>query len=539
MKKMLVGVLVLVLSVSAFSRSWWQDAVFYEVFVRSFFDSDSNGIGDLNGLTEKLDYLNDGVPGKGNDLGIDALWLMPIFASPSYHGYDTTDYKAINPAYGTMDDFESFLKEAHRRGIRVILDLVINHTGSGHPWFLKSVSAKKGYENYYVWKKKRPSGDWQRPWGGGDVSSVWNYHATRKAYYYAAFWGGMPDLNLTEPLVVKELHSIAKFWLDKGVDGFRLDAARFMIEEGPGKGQADTLSTLKFWKEFESYVRSVKPDVLLVGEVWTGDRTVSKYYQGGKGLDLCFDFEMADSMLRTARYGAAKDLQKKIKEKEQFPKVAGASSMPKADDQPAPRKFYAPFLSNHDQIRTMTVLNGKVQSAKIAAALLLVQPGTPFLYYGEEIGIQNVSVGGDRGKRTPMQWKEGVYNGFTSGKSVWALPASHDKNVTVEEESKHPDSLLSFYRKMIKIRHNNPEFRSSDISTLNTGNKKVIIIKRVASTGDISYLLVNGSKKIQKVVLPAEWIDVQFKNYLTGERLKFANSALTLPGKTMLLLKRL
>lgn len=523
MKKILIVLLLLGLTVFSFSRAWWQDAVFYEVFVRSFYDSDGNGIGDLKGLTEKLDYLNDGVSGKGDDLGVNAIWLMPIFASPSYHGYDTTDYKAINPDYGTMEDFDLFLKEAHRRGIRVILDLVINHTSSRNPWFMKSASSKKKYENYYVWSKKLPSGEWQRPWGGGNTSAVWHYNATRHAYYYAAFSGGMPDLNLTEPKVIQEVKDIAKFWLDKGVDGFRLDAARYMIEEGPGKGQADTPSTLLFWKNFETFIRSVKSDSMTVGEVWTGTSTVSRYYQNGQGLDLCFDFELADAILRGARYGAMKDVAKKIEEKTKFP---------------APRRFYAPFLSNHDQTRAMTVLGKDIRSAKIAAAILLVQPGTPFLYYGEEIGMPNSVYSDDRAKRTPMMWDHTVNNGFTSGKSIWNLPSGYDEKGTVKYQISRKDSLLSFYRKLIQIRKNNPELQSDDIRVRELGNTKVILIERV-SDGNVSYLLANGSKQSQKVTLPKDFVQLQFIDLLKDQRLKFPSQELVLPAKALFLIKEI
>jgi glycosidase len=206
---------------------WWNDTVFYEVFLRSFYDSNGDGIGDINGLIEKLDYLNDGDPKTKTDLGITGIWLMPIFPSPSYHGYDVKDYYEINPDYGTMEDFNRLLEEAHLRGIRIVIDFVINHTSTEHPWFIE---ARKGedslYRNLYIWSEQKP--DYLGPWG----QPVWhaNYDQT---YYYGVFWSGMPDLNFENQEVTNEINRIAAFWLeDIGVDGFRVDGARHLIEDG-------------------------------------------------------------------------------------------------------------------------------------------------------------------------------------------------------------------------------------------------------------------------------------------------------------------
>src|SRR5205085_5554719 len=238
----------------ALSAEWWNGAVVYEVFVRSFSDSDGDGKGDLAGLIKKLDYLNDGDPSTSTDLGVDAIWLMPIFASPSYHGYDTTDYESINPAFGTSADFDAVIAAAHQRGIKVILDLVLNHTGSGHPWFVDSAaSPASAHRNWYVWSATDPG--WTPPWGGG--GDTW--HFLNGSYYYGVFFSGMPDLNYRSQAVGDEMKRIAKVWLDRGADGFRLDAARYLIENGSGGGQEDQPETHAFWKEFSAYVRSVKP----------------------------------------------------------------------------------------------------------------------------------------------------------------------------------------------------------------------------------------------------------------------------------------
>ncbi|MBE9472169.1 MAG: alpha-amylase, partial [Chloroflexi bacterium] len=201
---------------SAASSFWWNDAIFYEIFVRSFYDSDGDGVGDLNGLIEKLDYLNDGDPATTDDLGVTGLWLMPISQSPSYHGYDVADYLTVDDEYGTNEDFRRLMEEAHKRDIRVIVDLVLNHTSSQHPWFQSARDdVDSPYRDFYVWSEENPG--YKSPWGG----QVW--HRTSSGYYYGIFWEGMPDLNYDNPAVTTEMEEVIRFWLeDMGADGFRL-----------------------------------------------------------------------------------------------------------------------------------------------------------------------------------------------------------------------------------------------------------------------------------------------------------------------------
>src|SRR2546430_34446 len=259
--------------------SWANGAVFYEVFVRSFQDSDGDGRGDLKGLTSRLDYLNDGDPATRTDLGIDAIWLMPVFASPSYHGYDTTDYEKINPDYGASADFDALVAQAHKRGIKIILDLVVNHTGSGHPWFVDSASGpSSAHRDWYVWSATDLR--WSTPWSSDDT-----WHAQDSSdYFYGLFWSGMPDLNFRSQAVRDEVKRIAKVWLDRGVDGFRLDAARYLIENGGGPGEYDQPETHAFWKEFSASVRAAKADATLVGEVWAETPVIAGDYGSTNAL---------------------------------------------------------------------------------------------------------------------------------------------------------------------------------------------------------------------------------------------------------------
>jgi len=249
---------------------WWNDSVFYEIFVHSFYDSDGDGIGDLNGLVEKLDYLNDGDPATTDDLGITGLWLMPIAQSPSYHGYDVADYCAVDDEYGTNEDFRRLVDEVHRRGIRVIIDLVLNHTSSKHPWFQSARDdVNSPYRDFYIWSEQDPG--YKGPWG----AQAWHRSAT--GYYYGVFWEGMPDLNYDNPAVTAEMEEVIRFWLeDMGADGFRLDAVKHLIEED--RSQENTPATHEWLRGFYVFYKETNPDAMTVGEVWS-----STTESGGRG----------------------------------------------------------------------------------------------------------------------------------------------------------------------------------------------------------------------------------------------------------------
>jgi glycosidase len=434
-------------------RTWANGAVFYEVFVRSFQDSNGDGKGDLQGLISRLDYLNDGNPGTDTDLEVDALWLMPVFASPSYHGYDTTDYENINPDYGTNADFQRLLDEAHKRGIKVIVDLVLNHTGSGHPWFVESSSSPASPKrDWYVWSATDLG--WGQPWN--PASPTW--HKKNGAWYYGIFWSGMPDLNFRNPAVRAEAERIAALWIARGVDGFRLDATRHLIEDGPGDGQNDTPETHQFLKEFSAYVRSIKPDAVLVGENWTDTQHIAPYYgstgsvPGGDELPLNFDFPLAGRIIGGVRAGEASGIAGKLTEmRRAYP--------PGATD--------VPFLTNHDMRRVASDLNDDPGKLRSAAAVLLTLPGTPFLYYGEEVGLQNGTTDDDEAKRTPMPWDASPGGGFTTG-TPWHRFAPGRDTVNVAVQTGDPASLLSHYRKLIRARHASPALSRGALSLLSS-----------------------------------------------------------------------
>lgn len=419
------------LHLSAFSQDptgWWNESVFYEIFVRSFYDSDGDGVGDFNGMTQKLDYLNDGVPNSGNDLGINAIWLMPINPSPSYHGYDVTDYKAVNPDYGTMADFQNFLTEAHNRGIKVIIDLVLNHSSTQHPWFQAARNGDPTYRDFYRWSNTNPG--YSGPWG----QNVWHQNWADGTYYYGIFWDQMPDLNFNHQPVKDSIVDIMDFWLNTvGVDGFRCDAVKYLFENG--NQLEDQPQTLAYWQEFRAIMDSLKPGSMAVGEAWTNTANVVPYATNDR-FNFCFEFDLAYSILGGVNNG----------------NPLGISSQMSLVQSSYDSLQYSPFLSNHDQNRVFTEFSGDESKMKAAAAIYLTLPGVPFVYYGEEIGM--VGQGDHLNIRRPMQWNTTPpYAGFTTGTAWQGVPLSY-LNYNVTSLQADPNSMWHVYRELIEVRSN-------------------------------------------------------------------------------------
>ncbi len=412
------------------SANWWNKAVFYEIFIRSFYDTDGNGIGDFNGIAQKLDYIQ--------TLGVNAIWLMPIHPSPSYHGYDVTDYYEVNPQYGTMDDFKNLVAEARKRDIRIIIDLVLNHTSSQHPWFKSANSDPNSqYRDYYVWSETSKGGKW---------------HEGNQGYYFGLFWGGMPDLNYNNPQVTADMLKVTDFWLNNvGVDGFRVDAAKHLIEDGDKI--ENTPATHAWYKSFYTEYKTQNPQAYAVGEVFGAGSSVIKSYTGNQ-LDQIFSFEMAKGILNSAKGNSN----------------SGITSALTFALQDMPDFNFATFLTNHDQPRTMSVLNGDIDKAKLASFLMLTSPGTPFIYYGEEIGMQGQKP--DEDLRLPMQWSAKKYAGF-SVTDPWRAPRNDYEQVNVALQSGDPNSLLEHYRRLIALRKSNPALRTGKVSLLDTKNTGV------------------------------------------------------------------
>jgi glycosidase len=455
--------------------TWWKDAVFYEIFVRSFADSNGDGIGDFKGLTAKLDYLNDGKPETKTDLGVTGLWLMPINPSPSYHGYDVSDYLSVNPQYGTMDDFKQFLAEAHKRGIHVLMDFVINHTSTQHPWFVAAAQGDPKYRDYYIWSKTNPN--YQGPWG----EQVWYKQGAE--YYYAIFDPAMPDLNYKNPAVTQEILAAASFWVkDVGIDGFRVDAAKHLVEDG--QTQENTTATHAWYKgntpliqanPLKDWQPAQKP--LLVGEVSGSSDSAAKYEQNGE-LDLVFNFDLGTALLTAAKakYGqmAASSIDRQVNTFQNLP--------------------YASFLTNHDQDRVMTTLGGDADAARTAAAILLTMPGIPFIYYGEEIGMSGGKP--DAVIRSPMQWSSGQNAGFSTGTPWQKLIPDYDKK-NVEAQSTDPKSLWSLYRDLIQVRSQNYALRTGKYIPVTVNDSKLFVELRAAESESV-LVIINASKEAVK-----------------------------------------
>ncbi|MFN2188543.1 MAG: alpha-amylase family glycosyl hydrolase [Candidatus Promineifilaceae bacterium] len=442
---------------------WWNDTVFYEVFVRSFQDSDGDGVGDIPGLIERLDYLNDGDDKTSEDLGVTGLWLMPIMESPSYHGYDVVDYLQVDEEYGTEDDFKRLIQEAHERGIRLIVDLVLNHTSREHPWFEEARDPDSDLRDWYIWSEDDPG--YTGPWG----EEVW--HRSGGDYYYGVFWEGMPDLNYENPQVTEEMVDVARFWLeDMGADGFRLDAIKHIIEEGAVQENSD--STHEWLEGFFTFYKDVNPDALAVGEAWTSTDQVLEYT--GDEVDVAFQFDLAQAILDTSQTGLARHY---LDEMTQV-----VNSYPPGQ--------YAAFITNHDQNRVMSQLQEEEGAAKVAASLLLTSPGVPFIYYGEEIGMTGTKP--DENIRRPMQWSSDNFRvGFTSG-SPWRRPSKDYEERSVDLQADDPESLLSHYRSLIQLRNEHEALRIGDWTLVDTGHDELVSFLRHTDSETL-LVLINAS----------------------------------------------
>lgn len=508
---------------------WWRDGVFYQIYPRSFCDTTGDGVGDLNGITERLDYLNDGTE---NSLGIDAIWLSPISKSPMLDfGYDVSDYKDIDPIFGNLNDFKRLLKEAHKRGIRIVLDFVPSHTSHLHEWFLESRSSRDNPKrDWYLWEDRgsfkggRPN-NWQSIFGG----PAWEWDEVTEQFYYHHFIPEQPDLNWRNRKVREAMYGQMRFWLDMGVDGFRLDVINHIFKDESLRSNPYTVGIrpydmqkhlydkdlpecIEVAKEMRSVVDSYGREGsgnerMLVGEVYTDNPAyAAKFYGSGRdGLNLAFYFDFSFKPFKAEAFRESVSFWEETLPKDAWPTY---------------------FLSNHDKPRHIGRY-GKgnddeiVKRAKVAATMLLTMRGTPFLYYGEELGMRNlhikkkdlkdpvglrywpVPVGRDMA-RTPMQWDDSAGAGFTSSDTPW-LPINPNRSyINVKAESKEKDSLLSFYRDLIWKRRKTPALNSGSIEIVKDAPKGIFIYRRIV--GDDSRLIVlnfkNSGKRVSQDILP-------------------------------------
>lgn len=446
--------------------------VFYEIFVRAYVDSNGDGIGDFQGVISKLNYLQ--------DLGIKGIWLMPINPSPSYHGYDVTDYYNVNPEYGTLNDLKQLLDEAHKRDIQVIMDLVVNHSSSEHPWFLDSAQGPSSDKrNWYVWAE-----DQQLDTGRLGAWGQQAWHELHGNHYLGIFWGGMPDLNLDNEEVRTELKKIAQYWLDLGIDGFRLDAAKHVYEDFQHTGQTPEVveANREWWQEFREAVNQSKPGAYLIGEVWDSPAVIGPYLD--QSFQSAFNFDMAGrivSMVESERDADIGAMMSRI-----YAFYSKSSDGTFVD---------APFLTNHDQDRVMSQLNGNLEHAKMAASVLLTLPGNPFIYYGEEIGMRGAKP--DEHIREPMIWTEDLSK---PGNTNWKTLLSNTATISVEEQLQDEDSLLMHYKQLIALRNSDQVLQDGGIVSYSSGVPQVAGYVR-ATQEDQRLVLHNLSGQTQSVTL--------------------------------------
>jgi alpha-glucosidase len=495
-------------AVDAEGHQWWQHAVFYEIYPRSFADSNNDGIGDLNGISSKLDYLK--------DLGVDAIWISPCFPSPQIDfGYDVSDYEDIDPMYGTLADFDTLASAAKKRGIHIILDFVVNHSSDQHKWFLDSKSSRTAeHRDWYIWRDGKgpgqPPNNWTSTFGG----SAWKLDPTTNQYYYHFFYAGQPDLNWRNPAVKEAMFDVTRWWYKRGVSGFRLDAVDTLFEDPklhdnpilPGKNAfGDPHEENKYntkLPEVHDVLRDLRKvadenNAVLIGETWTADiAELNRYYgKGNHELQMPMDF-----LFTTVNKLSPAEFRKQIAA------VDSASGWPTF------------VISNHDIIRSYDRYGDgqhNDQIAKLMAGLYLTLRGTPIMYYGEEIGMKTTPptrkedvkdpIGrtgwpqekGRDGERTPMQWDESDNGGFSKAAPWLPVPPTY-KTHNVADESKDPDSVLSFYKKVLKLRHMNKALLDGAYTPMNENDQNVLSYLR-AYEDQIVLVALNMSGAEQKV----------------------------------------
>ena len=486
---------------------------YYEIFVYSFYDSDGDGIGDINGVTEKLDYIA--------DMGFNGIWLMPIMPSTTYHKYDVTDYYNIDEQYGTLEDFEKLIEECDKRGIKLIIDLVMNHSSSKHPWYTAACDYLKNlpegatpsaeecpYYDYYHFSTKQETTGW--------------YQVGSSGYYYeGVFWSEMPDLNLESEAVRTEFENIAKFWIDLGVDGFRMDAVMH-FSESDKTFNIDTIS----W--FYDYCLTLDPEFYMVAEVWANQSTIQDYY--ASSIPSYFDFAFADSegtLIKVGRGGTkASTFVTKMYD------VQEAYSSSKED------YIDAPFITNHDMGRVANALISNEQNLKMTAGLLMTMNGSPFVYYGEEIGMKSSGTK-DENKRLPMIWSKEDKTGIPN------KPSGADDGIEsafpgVDEQLADEFSLLNYYKRAVRIRNENPEIARGEIKVIDSlcdGHQAAITKTWEGSTIGIVYN--TGAEEITVDLTGSELEAMGIRGYLTtnGEVITLTDGKLVMPAKSICFLK--
>jgi len=528
-------------SVDAEGHPWWQHAVFYEIYPRSFADSNNDGIGDLNGIASKMDYLK--------DLGVDAVWITPCFPSPQVDfGYDVSDYEAIDPMYGTLKDFDRLVSEGKKRGIRVILDLVVNHSSDQHKWFLDSKSGRTSeHRDWYIWRDGKGSDHPPNNWLSTFGLSAWKPDPKTDQYYYHYFYPEQPDLNWRNPAVEKAMLDVTRFWYKRGVAGFRLDAVDTLFEDPKLTDNPVLPGTDKFGRpnmnekynkklpEVHDAMRKLRSAAneygsVLIGETWTTNVSELKDYYGEHNDEL----QLPMDLMMTEFKGLSADQYRK-----HIAAVDAAGQWP----------VYV--ITNHDIVRSYTRYADGAHNddiAKMMGALYLTLRGTAVMYYGEEIGMENNNpkskdevqdpIGklgwplekGRDGERTPMQWNDSPNAGFSKAKPWLPVPQSY-KTHNVSSEQKDTNSVLSFYRQLLTLRHKEAALLEGNYVSINETDPNVLVyVRRYKDEAILVVLNMSGTgQKVRFDLSPLGFTSPRLSVLLTSFRKPLAGMTDELP----------
>ena len=489
---------------------------FYEIFVGGFSDSNKDGMGDLRGIINRFDYLNDGDPNSGKSLGINGIWLMPIMPSPSYHKYDVANYKAIDSNYGTMEDFDELSELCNERDVKLIIDLVLNHSSTQHPWFKQCVEAIKNgdmsnkYADYYQVYTKEETIE--------NPNHVYYQIGNTNYYYEGNFSSEMPELNYDNEDVKNEIKDIIKFWIDKGVDGFRLDAVKYIYYH-------DDQKTIDFLKWFREECEKLDPSCYIVGEDWSSDSHIYDYYQAIN----CFDFSFAEASGQIGSvFGNVGTVSEFTNYTERYYQETKAKNS---------TAIMHPFLSNHDMDRIGGYMSIDSGRAFIGANMYLLSSGSPFIYYGEEICMKGSrgSANTDANRRLAMLWGDGDTVQDPVG-------TTYDKelqvNGTVKSHQKDKNSLLNHYKKLIQIRNAYPEIARGEYKSIETDLK---YFGGFSSTYNGSTVGVfHNTSTVELTIDLSKYTNIDFaelKVYAGLNNASFENGVLVIGGQTSVVLK--
>ncbi len=541
-------------------KTWWKESVVYQIYPRSFMDSNGDGIGDINGITEKLDYLK--------ELGIDVIWLSPVYQSPNDdNGYDISDYQAIMTEFGTMEDFDRMLARAHELGIKIMMDLVVNHTSDEHAWFIESrKSVDNPYRDFYIWRKGKENGKEPNNWGSIFSGSAWKYDPQTDMYFLHLFSPKQPDLNWDNPVVREHVFDMMNWWCEKGIDGFRMDVIS-LISKKPGLpdgkagengyGDSDCANgphVHEYLQEMKQKVLS-KYDLITVGEAAGVTLEEAKKYANADGseLNMVFQFEhTGGGSSQHSRFGKW--------DEHKMPLVEWKSILSKWQTGLEDKAWNSLFLSNHDQPRSVSKYGNDSDayreiSAKMLATCLHMMQGTPYVYQGEELGmcnayfeeledyrdIESINAYNDLTKncgvsheemmgylknvsrdnaRTPMQWDDSKNAGFTTG-TPWIQVNANYPKVNAKEQLNNPDSVFHYYQKLIKLRHENEIIVYGDYELLEPENEALFIYTRTLGNEQLMVLcnFTEDDVNVPELVLTKipEEADLLIANYAQTE----------------------